>query len=121
MPTNRRIGINKTIKTIRQVSTEANAGRSFFLKNENVGLKIPDTTMARIIIDINGHNSHPSRKIDTRNNARKNHKIISRDDLFSMMVPKMGINTWGCQAVRYLLKNAPATSKRRNSKTKTGA
>jgi hypothetical protein len=43
-------------------------------------------TAARIIIDKNGQRSHPNKKQETRNKARKNHKIISRG-VESLKVP----------------------------------
>ena len=41
-----------------------------------MGLKIPVTTAAMTMMDRNGHNSQPSRRIDTRKQPRKNHKIL---------------------------------------------
>jgi hypothetical protein len=43
-------------------------------------------TAARTIIDKNGQRSHPNKIQDTRNKARKNHKIILRD-VESLKIP----------------------------------
>jgi hypothetical protein len=46
-------------------------------------------TIAKIITDINGHRSQPSRQQDIRNKARKNHRIMSRGDDGPTLPPRM--------------------------------
>jgi hypothetical protein len=45
--------------------------------------------MAKTITDKNGHRSQPRRKQDIRNNARKNHKIMSCGDDGLTLSPRM--------------------------------
>jgi hypothetical protein len=52
-------------------------------------LKTPVITIARTITDINGHRSQPSRKQDTINKARKNHKMMSRGDDGLNLLPRI--------------------------------
>jgi uncharacterized protein (DUF2235 family) len=56
-------------------------------------LKIPLITAARTIIDKKGQRSQPNKKQETRNKAKKNHKIMSRG-VESLKLPPNG---WGCQ------------------------
>lgn len=70
----------------KQVSKEEKTELSLRFKSRYTGLKSPVTTAARTITDKKGHRSQPSKKQETRNKARKNHKIMSRC-LESLKVP----------------------------------
>jgi hypothetical protein len=48
---------------------------------------MPVTTAARIMMEIKGHKSQPSRKIDTKKQARKNHSILSLEAFMSIPPP----------------------------------
>ena len=62
----------------KQVSNEENIGLSLRFKYRYTGLKIPVTTAASIITEKKGQRSQPNKKQETRNKAKKNHKIMSR-------------------------------------------
>jgi hypothetical protein len=82
----------------KQVSREEKTGLSLRFKRRYTGLKSPVTTAARTITDKKGQRSQPSKKQETRNKARKNHKMISRC-LESLKVPPdwMGFSVFELQ------------------------
>jgi hypothetical protein len=82
----------------KQVSKEENTELSLRFKSRYTGLKRPVTTAARTITDKKGQRSQPSKKQETRNKAKKNHKMISRC-LESLKVPPdwMGFSAFELQ------------------------
>ncbi len=73
------------INIIIQVKREATEVLILFLNELKIGLNMPVTTDARIIIEIKGHISQPSRMKETINSAKKNLKIMSRFAIFSIV------------------------------------
>ncbi len=73
------------INIIIQVKKEATEALILFLNELKTGLNMPVTTDARIIIEINGHISQPSRMKEMINSAKKNLKIMSRFAIFSIV------------------------------------
>ena len=63
-----------------QVISEESVAFNFRCNTRYTGLKTPVMTMAKTITEKKGHRSQPSKTHDTRNKARKNHKIMSRGD-----------------------------------------
>jgi len=77
MPTKSTMGMKITIKTIQQVKKDAQDALIFLFKKAYIGLKMPVKTAARIIMEMKGHRSRPSKKMDIRKSAKKNHRILS--------------------------------------------
>ena len=75
----------------KHVSNDERIGLSFRFKYRYTGLKIPVITAARMITDKKGQKSQPNKKQETRNRAKKNHKIRSRcAELLKVSPGRMG-------------------------------
>ena len=70
-----------------QVTKEASAGFILWESQRWTELKIPVTTAARMITDINGQISFASSQHDRIKSARKNQRIIFGEDRSSIIPP----------------------------------
>jgi hypothetical protein len=81
------MGTNRITKMSRQVTRDEREGFIFRLKSRKTGVNTPVTTAPIMMTEINGHNSHPSSRMEIISSPRKNHRIKSRDVLSVMSCP----------------------------------